>query len=125
MEDSQKSGEKNMSGKNMMDIWAESSTDYWSKLMGLNGNGNNGNGTMKHAQNTMKSCMNIWKSMASLMTDPATLASLPKAAGEIPGLCIEMQQREMERFLRYQSSWFDKTEQYEKLSRLMCMKAFS
>jgi hypothetical protein len=118
MEDSQKS-----MGKNMIDIWAESSTDYWSKLMGLNGN--NGNGTMKHAQNTLKSCMSIWKSFATLMTDPATLATLPKAAGEIPGICMDMQQREMERLLRYQSRWFDKTGHYEKLSRLMCMKAFS
>jgi len=117
--------EDSADGKSMIDIWAESSTDYWSKLMGLNGNGNNGNGTVKYAQKTLKSCMGIWKSFATLMTDPATMASLPKAAGEIPGLCMEMQQREMERLFRYQSRLFDKTEHYEKLSRLLCMKTFS
>jgi hypothetical protein len=110
----------------VMDIWTESTKDYWSKLFELQSlNGNNGNGSMKQVQKTMKSCMNIWKSFATLVTDPATLATLPKAAAETPAICLKMQQREMERFFHAQSDWMAKTEHYGKLSRLIYMKTFS
>lgn len=112
--------------KSLMDVWTENTTEYWSKMLKFyTGNGKNGNGTMKSLQNTMKSSMNIWKSLTNLMTDPATMATLPKAASNIPSLCLEMQQREMERFFLYQSGWMEKTEHYGKLSRLVCRKAFS
>lgn len=112
--------------KSLMDVWTENTANYWSKMLELyTGNGKQGKGSMKSLQNTVKSSMNIWKSLTTLMTDPAALATLPKAAANVPTLCLEMQQREMERFFHYQSGWIEKTEHYGKLSRLVCRKAFS
>lgn len=119
----------------MSEMLTKSANQYWEMFGGeKSGNGMANavyfpwvlrNGTMKKLENACMSTMKMWGNWWMNMYKDGAAESLPKIFGELPEMMAEIQQKELDNFLKWHSKMIASCQNFDRLTRLLCLRTLT
>ncbi|MDM8537153.1 hypothetical protein QUF70_10395 [Desulfobacterales bacterium HSG17] len=118
----------------LADIWMKAANTYWDafKLRKTDKDELNNpllpkfltNGTATRSRNSWNTYVSMCKSISQSMIEPETINSFLKTSDDLPETLLKMQRTEMDRFFNWHSGMLSKSADFEKLTKIMCIKTF-